>query len=137
MKQAIKKLLLNPVKISMHFYTASLILWIIRILGAFKSQHDGPQWLNFASVLITLQWICLLIAMPLLIVGQKRWSVKSALALVASLLLITVMLTSAYRTLFTWSGMIILLCMLLLHWVPRLWGYFASSYREISQRDSL
>jgi hypothetical protein len=33
--------------------------------------------------------------------------------------------------------MIILLCMLLLHWVPRLWGYFASSYREISQRDSL
>ena len=137
MKQAIKKSLLNPVKISMHLYTVSLILSIIRILGVFKSQHDEPQWLNFASVLITLQWICLLIAMPLLLVGQKRWSVKSVLALVASLLLITAMLTSAYRRLFTWSGMIILLCMLLLHWVPRLWGYFASSYREISQRDSL
>lgn len=135
MEDFLKKLRFSPIEVSGCLYITYILLFFLGLLVDFIWRGDLQIGFPVGTVITTVQWVCLLIALPLLIVGQKRWSARALLALAASLLLVISMLIDFHRALLAWAGIVILLSMLLEYLIPRAWNFFAESYREISERS--
>ena len=134
-KEFLKKPPFSPTQLARYLYIVFVLMFLIELFSDSIWGRDSHISFTIRTVAMTIRWICILIALPLVIVGQKRWTTHSILALAASLLLMTSMLIDFHRALFAWLGISILLLMLLWHLIPRAWNFFAKSYREISQKS--
>ena len=136
MKEAARRLVLNPLRLSILFYSCWIALLLIQVGVEFLLTNQPEAQFTAKSVIRVLQWVFLLLAIPVTIGGKKGWSVQTSLLLVGSLLLACSMLLRTYAGLLASSGILIWVAILLYNCLPPIWSNFQRSYREIRKEEN-